>query len=758
MNDEPDDDSELELDRALLEFMRLYDVGNPEDRETFLKRYPQYANRLSELLETADWIESMAGPMLAQADESERGLRVPSKGLGSEEGGAESSADPNAVTLPVGGSGSGGARALSPDESTLPPPTRSITRQGGFSALPNLDNTQATLPCRFGDYVLEKVLGRGGMGVVYLATQSNLNRQVAVKMIRSGALASDDEVIRFYAEARSAGSLMHPAIITIYHCGEHEGHHFFSMDYVPGTDLAKKLSEGPMNVREAVRYVRDVARAIDYAHSQGVVHRDLKPANVLITHEDEVVLTDFGLAKRIGVDEGLTATGAALGTPSYMSPEQAAGKSQDQGASTDVYAMGAILYALLVGKPPFQAETVLQTMMQVMNRPAPSVRLARPDVHPDLDTIVMKCLEKSPSRRYATARELADDLERFYQGSPISARPPSVWRQAKYWLSNVPIVAALSGSRNMEPTRSQRLAQNIVLFMLLAGLVFWLVGPRMVEVVRDNTLPRRVTIASGSPGGMYFQIAGQISSEIERETGLHPNVIPTNGSLDNLKQLQDNKVHLAIMQESAVRSDQVAVVAPLFYEAVHILVRKELGIKQVEDIVSKRVMLGSRASGTRQAATRLLSHFKIDVDELSTVDGDWFQDELRKQADVVLVVVKVGQQGVRSMLHSEGFEMLPINNAATLALEEPMFRPYEVPMKDYGFESLGSVQTLATTALLVVRRDAPSRLVSESLQAIYHQSPSGASISGLIPLELAANWQGLPYHEAARRFYQQYER
>ncbi len=248
MNDEPDDDSELELDRALLEFMRRYDVGNPEDRATFLQRYPQYANRLSELLDTADWIESMAGPMLAQADESGRGVSGPNKPEGQELSGPESSADPNAVTIPVGRTGAGEGRSLSPDESTLPPPVRSITRQGSFSALPNLDNTQATLPCRFGDYVLEKVLGRGGMGVVYLATQSNLNRQVAVKMIRSGALASDDEVIRFYAEARSAGSLMHPAIITIYHCGEHEGHHFFSMDYVPGTDLAKKLSEGPMNV------------------------------------------------------------------------------------------------------------------------------------------------------------------------------------------------------------------------------------------------------------------------------------------------------------------------------------------------------------------------------------------------------------------------------------------------------------------------------------------------------------------------------
>ncbi len=181
-----------------------------------------------------------------------------------------------------------------------------------------------------------------------------------------------------------------------------------------------------MPVRDAVKYALDVTRAIEYAHSRGVMHRDLKPANVLITEQGKVVLTDFGLAKRIGSDDGLTATGAALGTPSYMSPEQASGNQDEQSPLTDVYAIGAILYALLVGKPPFQADSVMQTLMQVLHKPAPSVRSCRADVHPDLDTIVTKCLEKTPSRRYDSAKSLAEDLDRFYRGAPISARPPSV--------------------------------------------------------------------------------------------------------------------------------------------------------------------------------------------------------------------------------------------------------------------------------------------------------------------------------------------
>jgi len=209
---------------------------------------------------------------------------------------------------------------------------------------------------------------------------------------------------------------------------------------------------------------------------------------------------------------------------------------------------------------------------------------------------------------------------------------------------------------------------------------------------------------------MYFQMAGEITKVLESETGMHANVISTYGSLENLKHLLENRAQMAIMQESAVRSDQVAVVAPLFYEAVHILVRKELEIRNVEAIANKRVMLGSPESGTRQAATRLLSHFAIDVEKLAIVNGDWFEEEMRKQAEVVVAVIKVGQPGMHKMLVDEGFEFLSLTNVGSLALEEPMFRPYEIPPAEYSLDRTTPVQTLATTALLVVRKDAANSL------------------------------------------------
>ena len=441
MSEELEDGTESKLDQALLDFMRRSDAGQIEDREVFLNEYPEIATQLRTLLDAADWIENMAGPTLSELADSTAKAKIDN--LQTTVPTDEARRDLNAFTMPVVPNTYASSTQevpFSPYDSTLPP--AKIQPDFSLNSLGNTNNSQSILPYRFGDYILEQVLGRGGMGVVYLAFQVQLERRVAIKMIRSGCLASDDEVTRFHTEARSAASLAHPNIVTVYQCGECDGHHYFSMDYIPGTDLAKRISSGPMSPKDAVRYVRDVARAIDYAHQQGVVHRDLKPANVLIDESDAVVVTDFGLAKQIGSDQGLTATGATLGTPSYMSPEQAAGKSEDQGTSTDVYAIGAILYALLTGRPPFHGESVLQTIMQVIHRPAPKVRQSHPNVHSDLDTIVTKCLEKLPSRRYASAGELADDLDRFYQGIPITALPPSLIRRAKHWLANVPLVAA----------------------------------------------------------------------------------------------------------------------------------------------------------------------------------------------------------------------------------------------------------------------------------------------------------------------------
>ena len=753
MSDGLDEGTELKLDQALLEFIRRSDAGKVDDRESFLDEFPDIAPQLRALLDAADAIESMAGPTLSELANSTANTQMPP----SQDDGHP---DPNAATLPVTSSNRAKEpfqKQISVNDSTLPP--QSNHSDFSLSNLPSFENAQSVLPYRFGDYVLESVLGRGGMGVVYLAFQIQLERRVALKMIRSGCLASEDEVNRFYAEARSAASLAHPNIVTVYHCGELDGHHYFSMDFIPGTDLAKRIVSGPMSSREAVRYTRDVARAIDYAHQQGVVHRDLKPANVLIDESDEVVVTDFGLAKQMNSDQGLTATGATLGTPSYMSPEQAAGNNAEQGASTDVYAIGAILYALLTGKPPFQADTVFQTVMQVINRPAPTVRQSHPNVHSDLDTIVTKCLEKSPTRRYASAGELADDLERFYQGIPITARPPSFLRRAKHWLAHVPLVAAITGVRNVEPSRSQRIAQNVLMTSVIGIFVLWMAGSRLGEYWHDTTLPRRLTIASGTPGGMYYELAGKLAERMQINSGRESQVIATDGSIENLRQLEDRNAHMALIQESTVRSDQVAVVAPLFYEAVHVLVRRDSDslsgspIERIDQLAGKRIIMGTKDSGTRQAASRLLKHFGITPDKISIVESDWTQTDDLKNADAIIAVIKVGQQGISDILKANNFRLLSIDNAASLALKEPMFRLFEIPSKSYGSTD-GNILTLATTALLVVRKDASSRLVEECLKAVYEKSSRN---DGFIPIELAASWQGLPYHEAARKYFAQFE-
>jgi TRAP transporter TAXI family solute receptor len=756
MTGSPQDNGKSEnFDEILLEFLRQHDAGQTVDREAFLRQYPEHRQLLMHLLETADWIEQMAGPTLADlAPDETPQVRSNAEANASKSAdgvskfvihGTAEPYDPNALTIdsPLG-------RAQEGEEVDFSLSDLASGVSDGVSDFPSLDNTQAALPCRFGDYILQRVLGRGGMGVVYLATQTALSRQVAVKMIRSGALASSEEVDRFYSEARSVAKLTHPNIVTIYHCGESNGHHYFSMDYVPGTDLAKKLSSGPLEAKQAVRYVMDVARAIDYAHSHGVVHRDLKPANVLIDEHDRVVITDFGLAKQMGAEQGLTATGATLGTPSYMSPEQAAGKTQAQGVATDVYAMGAILFALLTGKPPFQAESVMQTIMQVIHKPAPLIRQQQSNVHVDLETIVGKCLEKQPHLRYATAGLLADDLERFLDGHPIEAKPPSLGRRFRFWFGNIPIVAALTGGRHIEPSRSQRIAQNLFLAIAASLLAIGLLGNTLWDRFRDSSLPSRIVIASGSPGGMYYDLAGKISDRMRAGSGREPTVTATSGSVENLKQLLDKHADIAIMQESTVRADQVAVVAPLFFEPIHILIPSESSINSVGELKGQSVVLGSKDSGTRQAALKLLKYYGLSEKDLDVVDSDWNTRGALDPKLPMFAVIKSEQAGLADLLTSGEYRLLSIQDAAKMTLAEPMFRLYQFPVNAYRGSLKEPVTSLATAALLVVRRDASSRLVEECLKALYELK---ALPDGLITKEMAAEWQGLPYHPAARRFF-----
>jgi serine/threonine-protein kinase len=265
-------------------------------------------------------------------------------------------------------------------------------------------------------------LGRGGMGVVYQARQTRLNRLVALKMILAGGHAGEQDLARFKIEADAIARLQHPHIVQIYDIGEQGGLPYFSLEYCPGGSLASKLDGTPWPARQAARLVETLARATHAAHQAGIIHRDLKPANVLLTADGTPKITDFGLAKRLDQSQQQTASGAIVGTPSYMAPEQAGGRRRDIGPQTDVYALGAVLYELITGRPPFRAATALETLVQVVEQEAAPPRLLNPALDRDLQTICLKCLEKDPRRRYASAAELADDLGRFQQGESIRAR------------------------------------------------------------------------------------------------------------------------------------------------------------------------------------------------------------------------------------------------------------------------------------------------------------------------------------------------
>ena len=285
----------------------------------------------------------------------------------------------------------------------------------------------------FGDYELLQKIAQGGMGVVYKARQVSLNRVVAVKMILAGELAGDTEVKRFQAEAEAAANLQHPNIVAIHEVGQHGGRHYFSMDYVEGKNLAELIQDQAPSPARAARYVLAMAGAIQYAHQRGILHRDLKPQNVLIDEFDQPRITDFGLARQIKRESNLTQTGVVMGSPSYMPPEQAAGRQELVGPASDVYSLGAVLYQLLTGRAPFAGKTPMETLMKVVEEEpkAPSKLSAR--VPRDLELICLKCLEKRPDRRYATARELAEELGRFLNNEPIRAQPAAGTRQLWSW-------------------------------------------------------------------------------------------------------------------------------------------------------------------------------------------------------------------------------------------------------------------------------------------------------------------------------------
>jgi serine/threonine-protein kinase len=318
---------------------------------------------------------------------------------------------------------------------------------------------------RVGPYRVLRLLGSGGMGVVYQAEQPRPRRVVALKMILAGPHPGPDRLARFRRETEVAARLEHPNIVPIYEAGEHDGQPYFTMEYLPGGSLAQKSATPPPPAR-AASLVETLARAVHFAHERGFVHRDLKPSNVLLSADGTPKITDFGLAKQLAefaedLPESATQSGAILGTPGYMAPEQASGGVQDVGPAADVWALGAILYELLTGRPPFRAATLLATLEQTRARDPVTPSRLHAGLPRDLETICLKCLHKEPARRYASAAELAEDLGRFRRGEPIRARPLARRERLLKWVRRRPALATLLA------------VSGLSLIVLVAGAIFY---------------------------------------------------------------------------------------------------------------------------------------------------------------------------------------------------------------------------------------------------------------------------------------------
>ena len=370
---------------------------------------------------------------------------------------------------------------VDPDPTNYPPTPTDWTPTARITRLPSPRTLRRTsTQRRLGNYELLREIKAGGMGIVYEACDVNLDRRVALKRILPRAMLAPGAVKRFSTEARAAAALHHPGIVPVYEVGEEDGQPYLVMQLANGGSLQQHLADGPLPPRLAADIIRQLAEAVQHAHDHGVVHRDLKPGNILLHHEGpasglepsdsmlrearhrgslptgwRVQLTDFGLA-RLATEEGLTATGEVMGTPSYMPPEQAVGNKKAMGPLVDVCSLGAVLYALLTGRPPFQAATPVEVLRMVQDQEPVSPRRLSPGVPLDLEAVCLRCLKKDPTRRYASAAALAADLGRFLRGEMTQARPVGPPGRVQRWIRRNPGVAALAAA---------------VMFLLVAGVV-----------------------------------------------------------------------------------------------------------------------------------------------------------------------------------------------------------------------------------------------------------------------------------------------
>ncbi len=703
MSDQPV--NRIDLNEAFARYLRLLDEQGTIDVDKFLQEHSEIANELRDLIETARHIKNMAGPKSL----------IPGKSQPKVD-------ESNQETLIF----SGDSLSLSQDAT---------------------DAEYSVIGKQLGDYRILQELGRGGMGVVYLAEQVSMGRKVALKMIRSGCLASENDIQRFYIEAQAAGRLKHPSIVQVYQVGEIGGHHFFSMEHIEGKSLSTVCKSQELSSEQIASLMKEIAEAADFAHQHGVLHRDLKPSNIIIGNDGRPKILDFGLAKNMESKDHLTSSGSAVGTPSYMPPEQAQASRDEITCRSDVYSLGAILYELITGKPPFRAGSLLQILTLVIHDEPRPPRDTNPHCPRDLEAICLKCLQKSPLKRYETANRLSEDLGRFLHGDRVLAGRSRWYKRAWHWLRNVPFIAAVLGRKTINPTIGHVRFQWSAVALLISLIVGGLLIPLAIEANRVSIIDLSTGVSSGS----YERIGEAFARELHELTGREVQTHPAAGAVQSHGRLLSGDADIAFLQENTLESNQLKVLAPLYREVVLTIVRNDSPVKNTTDLAGKNIALGESGSGMRLSSERLLRYYQIEANQMRDVDGSYMDLLTDEDLQGAIITVKLDDQPLRQILETGDFRLLPFPEIRDI----PGFRAMLLRQSDLpsGIIPREGMFVPATFAILAVRQSTPNDLVLNCLSALYRDNGITSQFKDIFSLRQASAWTDLNYHPAAQRYF-----